>query len=791
MTRQLRALTCLLSSSTLTFASVAAAQNAPPTQAPASLQHTQLEEITVTATRSEQSISRVPLSIAAYTQEDLDSQGVRSIDEVTRLTPGVQFNRSGYGLTSSIAIRGIASSAGSATTGVYIDDTPVQVRAIGNSASNLYPAVFDLERVEVLRGPQGTLFGAGSQGGTVRFITPSPGLGALQSYSRAEIATTQNGEPSYEIGSALGGGIIDGKLGFRVSGFARRDGGFVDRVPYPDGNGANPSRGFPEEDSNSVETYSGRIALTWQPTEALAITPSVFYQDLQSNGTSQYWVRVGDTQISDIDAHEYINGDKIASTNEDEFTLPALKVRWGLGSVTLASDTSYLRRRESGIYDYGAFINNIFGFGSDPTPTLSIPGNYDVGRLSNSQNNLTQEFRINSNDPDAAVTYVIGAFWTRAKQESHQDIVNPYFESIVGMPVEFFYGLPRSPEGFIYVDEFHTTDEQIAAFGEINWEFIEGLKVTAGLRVAKTELEFRTTRDGPAQGGPGADAGKQEEEPVTPKLGLSYQINDAHMIYATAAKGFRIGGVNRGIPTNATCDEDLAAIGLTSAPTTYDSDTVWSYEVGSKNRFADGTVRVATSAYYIKWKDIVNSVGLPNCGFSFTDNLGSATVKGFDLEAELQPIDSLTLALAVGYNRGTYDETIASGGPKNLVTAGYTTGGNPWVVSASSQYDFAVANVASYVRVDFSYRSQNTLPTDTTDPHSPDFDPLVPRNPSIKDLRLRAGIALDDLDLSAFVNNATNESYLLNVDHVTQYGRIFSATAVRPITYGVTATYRF
>jgi outer membrane receptor protein involved in Fe transport len=608
------------------------------------------------------------------------------------------------------------------------------------------------------------LFGAGSQGGTVRFITPSPSLGALESYSRAEIA---------------------------ASGFARRDGGFVDRVPYPDGNGANPSRGFPEKDSNSVETYSGRVALTWQATENLSITPSVFYQDLQSNGTSQYWIRVGETPISNVEDGEYLNGDKIASTNEDKFTLPSLKIRWDVGKVTIASDTSYLRRRESGIYDYGAFINNIFGFGSDPTPTLSIPGNYDVGHLSNSQNNVTQEFRINSNDPNAAVTYVVGAFWTRAKQESHQDIVNPFFESIVGMPVEFFYGLPRAPGGFIYVDNFSTTDEQIAAFGEVNWELVQGLKLTAGLRIAKTELEFRTTRDGPAQGGPGADEGKQEEEPVTPKLGVSYQINDAHMVYATAAKGFRIGGVNRGIPTNATCDEDLAAIGLSSAPLTYDSDTVWSYEAGSKNRLAGGAIRLATSVYYIKWKDIVNSVSLPNCGFSFTDNLGSATIKGFDLEAELQPIDSLTLGLAVGYNKGTYDETIESGGPKNLVTAGYTTGGNPWVVSASGQYDFAIAGLDSYFRVDYSYRSQNTWLTDTTDPNSPDYDPLVPRNPTIKDLRLRAGIRFNALDLSAFVNNATNERYLLNVDHVTQYGQIFTATAVRPITYGVTATYRF
>lgn len=438
-----------------------------------------LEEIVVTATRSSQTINRVPLSVAAYSQAMLDSQGVRQIDDITRFTPGVQLERSGYGLTSEIAIRGISSSAGSATTGVYIDDTPIQVRTIGNSSANAYPAIFDLERVEVLRGPQGTLFGAGSQGGTVRFISPSPSLSGTENYSRAEIASTKNGAPSYELGSALGGAIVDDKLGFRVSGFARRDGGFVDRVPYPDGNGTNPSLGFPKKDANSIDTYSGRAALTWVPVDGFTVTPSVYYQDLKSNDSGQYWDSVAGTPLSDRSKGRYINGNKIAATNADKFVLPALKLRWDLGAVTLASDTSYLRRRESGIYDYGAFINNIFGFGSDPTPVLSIPGNYDVGRLNNAQNNLTQEFRINSNDQDARLTYVVGVFWTRARQRSHQDIVDPFFESIVGMSVEDFYGLDRTPEDFIYVDDFYTTDEQLAAFGELNYEVIDGLKLTA------------------------------------------------------------------------------------------------------------------------------------------------------------------------------------------------------------------------------------------------------------------------------------------------------------------------
>lgn len=749
-------------------------------------------DIIVTATRSSQAMSRVPVSIAAFTQERLDKQGVRAVDDVMRLTPGVQFGRSGYGLTTDVSIRGIASGSGASTTGIYIDDTPIQVRAIGNSSGNAYPAIFDLERVEVLRGPQGTLFGAGSEGGTVRFISPLPNLSRFEGYNRAELAFTQSGAPSFELGAAVSGPIIEDKLAIRISGFGRRDGGYVDRIPYPDGNGANPSLGFPRKNANSVDTFSGRVALTWKPTPELTITPSFYYQNLKSHDTNQYWVSVLGSAISDPDRLDYVNGNKIASSNRDRFSISSLRIRYDLGAVTIASDTAYMHRREGGTYDYGAFINNIFGFGEDPTPVLSIPRNYDVGQLTNGQDNWTQELRISSNDRTAKFTYVLGLFWTSAKQKSHQNLANPHFEDIVHMPVEAFYGLPRAADGSIYIDNFWTTDKQIAGFGEANYEILPGLKLNAGVRVARTELDFRTTRDGPAQGGPGADQGRQRQTPVTPKFGISYQADGNNLFYATAAKGFRIGGVNRAIPTNATCGADLAAIGLTRAPTTYNSDTVWSYEVGSKNRFAGGAVRVATSAYYIKWQNIINGVDLPNCGFSFTTNLGAATIKGFDLQVDVEPIRSLILSAAVGYNNGTYDKTISSGGPKNYVTKGYVTSlGAPWVVTLSGQYDFKVAEVDSYFRIDYNYRSKNDGLIGRFDAASPDYDPFARRNPAMHDLRLRMGIRTDGFDISAFVNNLTNEHYLMNVDHTTVYGTIFQATALRPRTIGLTAAYRY
>jgi outer membrane receptor protein involved in Fe transport len=170
---------------------------------------TTLEEIVVTSQRREEKISDVPLSISAFGQERLDAQGVRSIDEIARLTPGITFSRTDQrnGAASNISIRGISSSAGTSTTGIYIDDTPIQVRTLGYASFNTFPQVFDIERVEILRGPQGTLFGAGSEGGTVRFITPEPNLTRSSSYVRSEIGYTEGGGESYEAGGAFGGPI--------------------------------------------------------------------------------------------------------------------------------------------------------------------------------------------------------------------------------------------------------------------------------------------------------------------------------------------------------------------------------------------------------------------------------------------------------------------------------------------------------------------------------------------------------------------------------------------------------
>src|SRR5476649_2671244 len=186
-----------------------------------------MQEVVVTATRREEDLSKVPVSVTALTQEDMDTKGIKDITDVARFTPGIYIDNSG---TNNISIRGISSSGGAGTTGIYIDDTPIQMRALAFNPDDTLPKTFDLDRVEVLRGPQGTLFGAGSEGGTVRYILTQPSLTKDSTYARGELSFTQYGEPSYEAGVAHGGPIIDGVLGFRVSVWYRKDGGWIDRV---------------------------------------------------------------------------------------------------------------------------------------------------------------------------------------------------------------------------------------------------------------------------------------------------------------------------------------------------------------------------------------------------------------------------------------------------------------------------------------------------------------------------------------------------------------------------------
>ena len=721
-----------------------------------------LQEITVTATRREEEINKVPLNITAYTPEVMDDQGVRQIDDLARLTPDLQFTHTSGAAgnnSSNIAIRGVFSDVGAATTGVYIDDTPIQMRNVGYWNANAFPQVFDLERVEVLRGPQGTLFGAGAEGGAVRFITPEPGLEKYSGYVRSEIAETLSGDPSYETGAAIGGPIVDDKLGFRLSAWGRNDGGYIDRVSPDTGQTV-------DSNANHQQSFVGRAALAAVPVDGLKLTASMFYQNVYNHDRDQYW-----STLSNASDDDFKQGSRTQQPTRDSFYLPALKVQYDLEKVSFISNTSYFYHKDYAALDYTTYFAGIF----DGDPLQYLPGDApSQAFITNQQNAFTEEARVQSTDLNALIDWTVGFFYSDETQHDADITINgqaDYTSSLGSLPSFVEYTTAR--------------DKQIAGYADVDLNVTHAFKVSAGIRVSNDKFYFDQTSafSGAAQT---PVAGTQSDTPVTPKFGVSYQLDANNFLYATAAKGFRQGGVNGDVPTNL-CQADLTALGLTTTPTSYTPDSLWSYELGAKDSLFGGRLNLDSSVYALKWKSIQQSVRLPSCGFSYVDNLGSATGVGGDLAARFKVTQDFLAGFSAGYVSLTYDRTILEGADAVLVNKGDVIGGPPFHVAAWTLYKFNLFNHGAFYRIDYTY--QNGTPAVDKDTFS--YDPTLAQPGPLKSLSMRAGMYVNGWELSLFGNNLTKEEAPLAISHDIPGSEPYYLQSYRPLTFGVTASYRF
>jgi hypothetical protein len=276
----------------------------------------------------------------------MDVQGVRSIDDIARITPALQFSTtSGVAGNNgtNIAIRGLKSDVGSSTTAIYIDDTPIQIRNIGYYGGNL-SAHFRSGARGSAAWAAGTLFGASSEGGAVRFITPSPSFDKTSIYGRSQVSFTDHGSPSYEGGLAVGAPLTD-TLAFRASGWYQRQGGYIDQVTQGTDN-------VKAKDINWQSNMVGRVALAWKPTDTLTITPKVFYQYLRQNARDDFWEGYGNAKDGD-----YHSGVYQTEPTRDRLLMPSLTAELKLGTVTIASNTSYLKREQYQTLDYSTYFS--------------------------------------------------------------------------------------------------------------------------------------------------------------------------------------------------------------------------------------------------------------------------------------------------------------------------------------------------------------------------------------------------------------------------------------------------
>lgn len=838
-----------------------------------------LQEVIVTATRREEALSKVPISVQAITNTQMELAGVRQIDDLVRLTPEVKISYESETGSANVSIRGISSDAGASTTGVYIDDTPIQVINRYNSGGEQFPTVFDLQRVEVLRGPQGTLFGAGAEGGTVRFIQEQPSLTQYTGYARAEGAGTDGHAPSYELGASYGGPLVEDLLGFRVSAYYRQDGGYIDEGPYLSakvnaldghlGGGSAtvvPNTAAITDNVNWTDTKSFRAALRLDPTQGLTITPSFYYQRQdRGHNDNTFWLSGSNPSSGFFWTPQYFPGpanpacstgsgcnspgsfsqllEPTGSWENNTLSVTALNVAWNIGeAATFTSTTSYTYWGNASIsHDwyttgfYAVLENGV------PGQTFPLAGQFASCLFWADSKAVTQELRLNGTSK--YLNWLVGAFYSHDVEnedeycENNMSAASQYFYGQYVppggppfgpgfSPFEDYWGVPLLGSSGTYEGLGQTVDDQFAGFVQVDVKFTPIFSLTAGIRAAHDKLSFSLF-------GPGAENNQNPpygyggycpngvgpcpqlfgvgpyapsypggivtstSRPVTPKVALNAQLTGNNLVYLSATKGFRIGGGQLPVPNY--CGPDLIQLGYVKngvpyTPPSYNPDYVWSYELGTKNTAFDGRLTADASVFYVKWQSIQTNIGLPICGYDVTTNAGTATVKGFDLDAQFVPIRGLQLRADLGYAHSSYDEGLytLSGGTVYSRGSAIDGAAPPWQIVVSGRYEFPLkADINGYFYADDSWI--NAAPrTGRTDPAAYNFQPYLPPYPAYNTADLRLGMIRGPLDVSFFMNNILNARPLfVDQDAQPTIDYVFTATTLRPRTLGVTAAYRF
>ena len=741
---------------------------------------TQIQRVVVTAQKRPQFAEKVPMSLSAVSQETLDKQGALDIQDLSRITPGLSAHATTIFGDPNVAIRGISSTAGSATTAIYIDDAPIQVRGGDQTAAGTaYPRLFDLDRVEVLRGPQGTLFGSGAEGGAIRFITPTPRTDRFSGNARAGVSMTQGGETSYEAGVAVGGPISGDTLALRASAYNSHDGGWIDHV--------DRETGAPTDtNTNGTDTTVARVSLLWRPTSALTISPSVFYQDRDEQDRAIYYEDAG---VDKTYNH-------VRQPTHDRFSLSSLSVNYEFDSFSVKSVTSVFDRTQHRIDDYSYALTPAFTGGNEIVP--GDPGFTGRNFENTSQNNVTQELRFSSNDDgDGKWSWTAGVYGSHARQTQSQFIdldLTTFTLSIFGVPPVVIFGVPADGNN-AYLEHDNLRDRDIALFGETTYKFTPSTSLTVGLRDSHNEFTFDTTEGGPLGGGGVVFGGSQKGHALLPKVALSQEITKSDLVYASASRGNRVGGANPSYAGLPGCAGDLAALGLTDAPRTYDGDFVWSYELGWKSRMLDQTLELGASLFTVDWTGIQQRVTLPTCHFGYTSNMGKARSRGGDLQLQLRASKALLLSASVSYTDSYFSKTAyapdggATGAGAPLVVSGEKLPIAPVNVAFGAEYGWApTEGTHAFVRGDYQYASayHSTGPVGAYDYDAGTYD-----TPGTSYFSLHGGLSVGKWDYQLSIDNLMNSHTELMRTHNSIADPSFQAATFRPRTIGLTTSVKF
>ncbi len=680
----------------------------------------ELQEVVVTAQKRSESLQNVPLSITAFSAADLETRAVKDFFDYATSVPNLGFGATGDGSANSrtISIRGVS---GDNTTGFYLDETPLP--------DSLDPHIIDIERIEVLRGPQGTLYGARSMGGTVRLITKQPDLNNFSASLHGGVSSTENTvDPNWIGDGTINLPLVQNRLALRASAFYDREAGYFSRrfPTVPGGSDFTTLR-----DIGRNELVGGDLSLLWKPTDALSVTTRLMRQESTYNGFS-----LADGTPTNLKPDNFVQTRlfDIPEGGSDRWTLYSLNVKYDTGFGELVSSTSYFDRLIVEREDQSDVVSFLFGL--DPPVASQITEIKPLHRF-------TQEVRFAS-ALKGPLQFVTGVYLSESNGQFNPGYYPP--NSVPGLGAISGYG-----SDLFFYQNYPSTIREPAVFGELSYQATDKLKLTAGARW----YEIKTRSSGIEAG---AAAGVDLIDPpstltnvgMNPKFQADYKVTPNAMVYATAAKGFRPGGITPSVPSALGCDVNLQDIGVTQAQAhRYKSDSLWNYEVGSKTSWLDNRLTVDGAVFYIDWKDLQQQILLP-CGFQFRANVGAAKSQGAELEVHARPVRGLDVSGGIGYQKAEITKA-SSGGAISPQQVGDRVYQVPdWTGNLSLTYSQTL-NARYSAVYNLTYGYVGSSKSANNDP----FNPRTRAPYSIIDGKV--GLSVGSWDVSLVAKNLTNE----------------------------------
>jgi outer membrane receptor protein involved in Fe transport len=695
-------------------------------------------EIVVTAMHRRDRLQDVPASVGVVTGAQLRERNANSYREYLNTVPSVSYVSNGS-YRDKIFIRGVAEGLTAttlATTGVYIDEASVS--EISSSLGDI--SSFDIERVEVLRGPQGTLYGAGSMGGTVRVITAKPKIGRFEALGEGTLSYSADaGSPNYSASGAVNLPVAD-NFAVRIAAAYRREAGFINNI----------APNFEDTDINDERHLNLRAQALFQPSDDFSILAGFqFQKDEINQGNVQ---EVGNKRNIIRRYPEF---------NKYNTKIYSLTINKGFGFANLVSATNYVDKKNLSGRD------STRGFGGPQYPDAigsPLPADQGVGLLYRFPNKFfSQELRLSSTS-EGPFTWLVGGYYSNFMPNNRQGFDTVATPALATLDFFSFASTIRR--------------RNLAAFGELSFKPLEELELTAGYRHTSVRTRSTNISSGFLNDNSTTTQDQRASETAgTQKYRVTYKPNDRTLVYVQAAQGFRAGGPLGLFPS--ACNAELAQLGFSSPPTQYNSDSLWNYELGTKNTLFGNKLTVNATVYHIDWDNIQAARNL-NCAIQFISNVGKAKSQGAELEITAHPTQGLDLTGSASYTNAKLKSTNTAIGAVN---------GDPipnvpkWTLSGSARYEFPINDTAeAFVRGDVSYVSARWS----------DFKGLpFPRarlDPGYALVGLRAGVSQGNLEGSVFVTNLFDSNAVVNT---MSNNALIYENVVRPRVIGATIKARY